>query len=608
MTFDELMAMYTAAGGGQNAVVSTGEGGGTTGGDYRTVNVPGVGWVTIDANGQLVSTNRFEAGGVNGSGGIFGVQAAPGQTATDYRRDADPAYDSAAATRRGLGLVAAVIGGGYGLSSLGVGGAGAAGMGGLDAASLAAIDGVSPTQLAALTNPAGSGGLGSGFAAGAEGIMGAGAAAPEAGGMFSSAIGSGGTGGFQTAGGALSGGTAAGPLGGSVFGAPAAATTLGTGGGLLGPAAGGAAGTAASLFSNPNLIGAGVGALAGALGSGDRTQTQQTLMDPSARAYLDSFRSRAEQVASQPYQAPTFALTQGPTEAQTQGQAALQAAMGSPMTGQVNDLASQFMGGARDGTAAGNAEMGAVRDLVGQGTAAGTAARNEYFGPNSFLDPMIAAAQGDLSRSYANTVAPKFASGSSFGNSGLGFAEVDSRNDLMRNLGRIGTDMRFADYNMQANLGEQYAGRQDAMTNNNRSFALQGANTLGQLGESAAGRADSMFTGNQNRALQAGQLGQAGVRDQANMANALFGQGSTIWNQGQQNIDNQWGAYTNQQDFARNQLSAMNPGLGVGMNAGSSSTTPGNPWAGALGGGVLGSQFGNWMSGGGSRTPTSIFG
>jgi hypothetical protein len=398
---------------------------------------------------------------------------------------------------------------------------------------------------------------------------------------------------------------AASGAGGVFGGAAGAGAAAASGMGALGSTA---AGAASSLFGNPNLLGAGVGALAGALGSGDTTQSTQTLMDPSARAYLDSFRSRAEQVASQPYQAPTFSLTQGPTDAQMQGQAGMQAAMNNPMTGQVNDLASQFMNGARDGTAAGNAEMGAVRGLVGQGTQAGTAARNAYAGPNSFLDDMIASSQGDLSRSYANTVAPKFSSGSSFGNSGLGFAEVDSRNDLMRNLGNISTGLRFQDYNLQANLGEQYAGRQDAMTNNNRSFALQGANTLGQLGESAAGRADSMFTGNQNRALQAGQLGQAGVRDQANMANALFGQGSTLWNQGQQNIDNQWGAYTNQQDFARNQLSAMNPGLGVGMNAGTSSTTPGNPWAGALGGAVLGSQFGNWMSGGGSRTPTSIFG
>jgi hypothetical protein len=55
----------------------------------------------------------------------------------------------------------------------------------------------------------------------------------------------------------------------------------------------------------------------------------------------------------------------------------------------------------------------------------------------------------------------------------------------------------------------------------------------------------------------------------------------------------------------------MNPGLGVGMNAGTSATIPGNPWAGALGGAVLGGQFGNWMTGGsstGQRSPTSIFG
>jgi hypothetical protein len=403
--------------------------------------------------------------------------------------------------------------------------------------------------------------------------------------------------------------------------APASFGAAGTGAGAAAAGAGasalgtGAAGAAASglggVLSNPQLVGAGLGAVAGALGSGDRTQTQQNLMDPDARAYLNSFRGRAEQVASTPYKAPTFSLTQGPAAEQTQGSAALRDAMGSPMTGQANSLFSGFMDGSRDGTSAGNAEMGAVRGLVGQGTQAGTAARNAYAGPNAFLDPMIAAAQGDLSRSYANTVAPKFSSGSSFGNSGLGFAEVDSRNDLMRNLGRIGTDMRFADYNLQAGLGEQYAGRQDAMTNNNRSFALQGANTLGQLGESAAGRADSMFTGNQNRALQGAQLAQQGVRDQASMANQLFGQGGTLWNQGQQNIQNQWQGYTNQQDYARNQLSAMNPGLGVGMNAGTSSTTPGNPWAGALGGAVLGGQFGNWMTGGsgtGQRSPTSLFG
>jgi Type IV secretory pathway, TrbL components len=391
------------------------------------------------------------------------------------------------------------------------------------------------------------GGAGAGGAGGAGSAAAAAPAASGAGGLFDAAS-------LAAIDGVAPASLGAGAAGAGAAGAAGVgASALGTG------AAGAAASGLGSLFSNPNIIGAGLGALAGAAGSGDQTQTTQTLMDPSARAYLDSFRARAEQVAGQPYQAPTFNVTQGPTAQQGQGTDALRGVMSSPMTGQVNSTLGGFMDGSRNGTAA----------------------ANPYAGPNAFLDPMIAAAQGDLSRSYANTVAPKFSMGSSFGNSGLGFAEVESRNDLMRNLGRIGTDMRFADYNLQAGLGEQAAQRQD-----------------------------NMFTGNQNRALQGAQLGQQGVRDQADMANTLFNQGSTLWNQGQQNIGNQWAQYTNQQDYARNQLSAMNPGLGVGMNAGTSQTTPGNPWAGAVGGAVLGSQFGNWMTGSGTgqRAPISLFG
>lgn len=599
MTYDELMAMYTGAGGGMNTVQATGEGGGYTGGDYRTVNVPGIGYVTVDQDGRLVSTNRYETGGAYGNGGARGIRIGPGETATPWQQET-PAYDSAAATRRGLGLVASVIAGGYGLQEAGVGAG--AGMSGLDAASLAAIDGVSPTQLAALTNPAGSGisaadaaaALG-GVETASAGISAADAAAAlggvetaaETGGMFSNAL----------ANGSTAAGSAAGPLGGSTFGAPAATSTLGTGGGFLGPAAGGAAASGLSgLLSNPALIGAGVGALAGAAGSGDKTATTQNLMDPDARAYLNDFRARAGRVADQPYKAPDFSLTQGPTTEQGQGSTALRNAMDSPLTRQANNLFSGFMDGSRDGTAAGNAQLGTAQDMIGRGTQQGTAAQNAYAGPNSFLDPMIAAAQGDLSRSYANTVAPKFASGSSFGNSGLGFAEVDSRNDLMRNLGRVGTDLRFADYNLQANLGEQAAQRADNLFTNNQNRLLNGAQTLGNFGEQAAQRTDNMFTNNQDRAMQGATNAQAGVRDQADMASTLFNQGSTLWNQGQQNIDNQWAAYTNQQDYARNQLSAMNPGLGVGMDAGRSTTTPGNRYAGAVGGAVLGAQTGSMFN------------
>lgn len=592
MTYDELMALYMdprqlAGAGAVGAPIyaSTGEGGGSYIAGYEPVpegtrqtnfNVDAQGnWLRDGGpNDRQVSydpgTGQFRMSqGTMDTGGIQRYLIDQSGTQNLGFEGASWLDNPANMRKLGLGLVGGLATGGLGLEmmtggALAGGGTAAAGAGGISAADAAAALG----------------------------------GAGETGGMFSGALGGGGATGFQTAGGALSGaGSAAGPLGGSTFGGALGAgapSVLGTGGGFLGPAAGGAAASGLSgLFSNPQLLGAGLGAAAGALGSGDKTQTTQNLMDPSARAYLDDFRARAGAVASQPYKAPTFSLTQGPNATQTQGIDAISGALSNPMTGQVNNTLGGFMDGSRNGTAAGNAEMGAARGLVGQGTQAGTAARNAYAGSNLFLDPMIAAAQGDLSRSYANTVAPKFSSGSSFGNSGLGFAEVDSRNDLMRNLGRVGTDLRFQDYNLQAGLGEQYAQRQDAMTNNNRTFALQGANTLGQLGESAAGRADNMFTGNQNRALQGAQLGQQGVRDQATIGNALATQGANLWNQGQQNIQNQWAGYTNQQDYARQQLSAMNPGLGVGMDAGRSATTPGNPWAGALGGAVLGSKVGS---------------
>ena len=345
---------------------------------------------------------------------------------------------------------------------------------------------------------------------------------------FSMAAGMGGAGveGFALGGGALSGlgGAAVGGLGGSLNGLGSLAGAAGGGGidwgGLL-----------RSGLSNPAALGGLLGAGMGALGGGNQTITQRTELDPQQRAFLSAAQQRALSVADQPFQGYGGALSQGPTAEQQQ-------AAGT---------AGDFAAGNRNGTAA-------VNPLFGL--------------DNPELTRQIDFATQDLARGYNNVVAPKFASGSSFGNSGLGFMELDARNDLARNMGRIGSDMRFANYGLQAQLGESAAGRQDAMTTGNLGRQLSGAGLLGSLG---------------------GQM----------------------WGQNQQGLENNYAEFLRGQNWGMNQLQALNgPLQQTSAGASQSQTIPGNRWASALGGGLLGAQVGG-MFGGQKRAPAtagSMFG
>lgn len=279
MTYEQLLDLYSRAGGGYEAPYATGDSG-MSGGGYRQVFVPGVGYVQGDGNGGLQVANRFD-GGANGEGGSQGYTIAPGGTAQNFTYD-DPRQQ---VTRElGLGLVGGLALGGLGMEFLpGMMGAGGAG-----------------------------GGLGSGFAAGAEGIMGAGAsgaAGGAGGGLGGATFGAGladmptflGTGsgllgpggaGMAGAGGmdaaALLGGTGgwasgAGGIGGTAAGAFGAAPALGAALGGAAPAAAGGGSwadylrQATSGASGLGALGAaGLGALAGIAGNGDITSTQST--------------------------------------------------------------------------------------------------------------------------------------------------------------------------------------------------------------------------------------------------------------------------------------------------------------------------------------------
>lgn len=100
------------------------------------------------------------------------------------------------------------------------------------------------------------------------------------------------------------------------------------------------------------------------------------------------------------------------------------------------------------------------------------AASNPYMGANPFLTQQIDAAQGDVIRNYNNVTKPQteaaMVRSGSFGNSGLMQAQQDQQRDLTDSLGRISSGMRFNDYSMQAQLGENAANRQQGAYENER--------------------------------------------------------------------------------------------------------------------------------------------
>lgn len=199
------------------------------------------------------------------------------------------------------------------------------------------------------------------------------------------------------------------------------------------------------------------------------------------------------------------------------------------------------------------------------GTANGNTATADYTGPtsyeaainplagenNPYLTGVLDSARGDLQKYYDTMIAPKFASGSSFGSSGLGFAELLERDNQADQFSQLAGNLRFQDHALRANLLEQQAGRQDS----------------------------------------------------ANQFGMNFGRGLWQDQEGARQFDLNFGRNTfNDAEAARQQRMAL---ALQGLNAPGSTTTTrsqtaqGNPWLGAMGGFLAGSNI--W----GSANPSS---
>lgn len=124
-----------------------------------------------------------------------------------------------------------------------------------------------------------------------------------------------------------------------------------------------------------------------------------------------------------------------------------------------------------------------MQGLLSQATTPQMAAINPLFGlDNPALTGAIDRAQQDLARNFNTLAAPKFAMGSSFGSSGLGELEALARKDVADSMANIGTQMRYQNYGLQAQLGESQASRQDAMANSNANRAMSGVSAAGNIG------------------------------------------------------------------------------------------------------------------------------
>lgn len=577
-----------------------------------------------------------------------------------YQADAENFMDR-------LGPLAAFlpIAAGFGLQAMGVGaGAGGAGAAGGAAGAGAAAGGsgvVSGGSGLLAGSSAGLGGTGAGLS------VGAGAGAGGLGSGIGSSIGAG----LGTTGAGLGAAGGSGVITGGSGLIPGASS-----GGLLGgagAATGAGAGSMGIFDGILGSIGSGLGSqlaggLLGAVAGGRDDTTSQSSGPPAyAVPYINQVMQQAAQQYGTPYTPYTGFRVAGQSNGGLSGyeqnafNAVQQQAAGTPSLQAAQAQFSQLAQGRNpfqvNGVAYGQASTvdpsigGASNDYIGRttegarGAQAAAVGRNALLGMNNpFLQGAIDYAQGDVTRSYNNTIAPQqqaaqVASGS-FGNAGLQQMQLEQQRNLAQELGRVSSGMRMQDYGLQAQLGESDLNRQQA--NNQFNAGLRQSNSQFNAGLSQADLARNAGLQQQLAQFNAGQAQQTGMfnagaqnamsqfnantsndmarfnagtganlmgmglqglmnvnNTQAQNAQALMGLGQINRGIEQQGLDAAYQAWREQQQYPQQQLGNYADIVRQMTFGGQQSQTQeGNPWMGAIGG----MQIANGLFGGPTMT------
>ena len=306
-------------------------------------------------------------------------------------------------------------------------------------------------------------------------------------------------------------------------------------------------------------------------GSSSTTQTTKVEPPPQLAPYLAPFMQQASAVAMRPYETYDGQRIAGFTGDQNAGFDMTRQVAGQSQgaLGGANQYLSGVMGGDGMGYKPGQVKPG-TNALLGQN--------------NPYLQSQIDAAQGDITRNFNNSVANNtdaaFARAGAFGGSAWQQAQSENANQLAQNLGRVSNDMRMADYNLQAQLGESDLSRRM------------------QAGQFNAGLNDQAYQAERARQMQAAGmlpgLAQAGYTN----AQALLGIGDAIQGQNQGALDLKYQDWLGGQNYPNQQLDVMGNAIRTIMGGGGTTTATGpNPYqrngtASALGGALGGAAMG----------------
>jgi hypothetical protein len=324
-----------------------------------------------------------------------------------------------------------------------------------------------------------------------------------------------------------------------------------------------------------SLIGAGIGLIGSMDNSGNSTTTQNSV-PPEFSGLASQVGQMGQQFGQLPYQPYPYAQVAPFNPYQYMGfDMTANRAFGSQLPQQAENALTGQLQGQKNPYADAQTQVGS----------------NPYAGSNPFLDNAIGATLGDMSKQFNLNVAPSLAAqsikGGSFGNTGQQEGENALRSDLAQRQLQTAGNMRMQDYGMQQGLAESDINRRVSAQQNDLSRNSGAYENMFGRQMQGLGMAPSIYSLGYQPGQQLGAIG------------------STMQQQGQNEMNAQYGQFQEAQNWPFKIFDTMRSPFG-GINPGGTSTQTGpagSPVAGLLGGAMLGNKLGQGFQWGSTQPP-----